>query len=200
MRTHLARALAGLLLLAPALLAPDSPTSPTAIAAAARGGPPDRETGRDPGLVLRVDRARFELSAFDLASESDGPRFPVAIGSPRHPTPPGDFTAQRVVRNPAWNPGPTARAHGAVPTPPSSDGPLGIGKIPLDRGGIQIHGGAHPLELGKPVSLGCVRVRDEAWAHLVRWLEARGALAPWHRATSGETVSALRRPLRVVVN
>ena len=92
----------------------------------------------------------------------------------------------RVVRNPGWMPGPHARRLGARAQRPSSDGPLGVGKIPLESGAIQIHGGADPLELGKPVSLGCVTLRDEGWLELVDWLRSRNSLGPW-RETAGET-------------
>jgi lipoprotein-anchoring transpeptidase ErfK/SrfK len=61
-----------------------------------------------------------------------------------------------VVRNPGWSPGAIARSVGAHELPPSADGPLGAGKIPFaERGEIALHGGANPLLLGKPVSLGC---------------------------------------------
>lgn len=153
----------------------------------------------DPGLLVEIDLERFELHVVDLGAWTPGPTFAVAIGSPTHPTPRGEFRPIRVIRNPSWVPGPWARSLGAEPAPPSSDGPLGVGKIPLGGNGIQIHGGAHPLELGKPVSLGCVRMLDQGWYALVEWLEDRRALRPWQRQPAGEVESGFRRPLRVVV-
>jgi hypothetical protein len=155
-------------------------------------------TRSDPGLLIEIDLARFSLSSRDLSAGSAGPALRVAVGSPAHPTPTGEFRPLHVVRNPGWMPGPHARRLGARARRPSGDGPLGVGKIPLEAGAIQIHGGADPLELGKPVSLGCVTLRDEGWLELVDWLNSRNGLDPWHESPTGN-VSRFRRPIRVVV-
>jgi hypothetical protein len=153
----------------------------------------------DPGVLIEVDLARFSLESRDLAAGAAGPALRIAVGSPTHPTPTGEFRPRRVVRNPSWLPGPHARRLGARARRPSSDGPLGAGKIPLEAGAIQIHGGADPIELGKPVSLGCVALRDESWLSLVDWLRSRDSLAPERATPHGDLVSAFRRPVRVVV-
>ena len=145
-----------------------------------------------------MDLARFSLSTRDLSESADGPALRVAVGSPAHPTPTGEFRPLHVVRNPGWMPGPHARRLGARARRPSGDGPLGVGKIPLEAGAIQIHGGADPLELGKPVSLGCVTLRDDGWLELVDWLNSRNGLGPWRESATGH-VSRFRRPIRVVV-
>jgi hypothetical protein len=153
----------------------------------------------DPGVLIEIDLARFTLACRDLSENAAGPELRVAIGSPAHPTPIGEFRPQRVVRNPGWIPGAHARRLGARARSPSRDGPLGVGKIPLDVGAIQIHGGADALELGKPVSLGCVTLRDEGWLELVDWLHARNTLGPWRARPRGDLVSSFHRPVRVVV-
>jgi len=156
-------------------------------------------SARDPGVLIEVDLERFSLESRDLAAGAVGPALRVAVGSPAHPTPTGEFRPRRVVRNPGWWPGPHARRLGARARRPSREGPLGAGKIPLESGAIQIHGGADPLELGKPVSLGCVTLRDDAWLALVDWLRSRDSLAPERATQRGDLVSAFRRPVRVVV-
>jgi len=156
-------------------------------------------TRSDPGVLIEIDRARFSLETRDLSDGEAGPALRVAIGSPSHPTPAGEYRPSRVVRNPGWRPGAHARRLGARAQRPSSAGPLGVGKIPLASRAIQIHGGADPLELGKPVSLGCVTLRDEGWLELVDWLRQRNSLDPWIATRRGEDVSAFRRPVRVVV-
>lgn len=153
----------------------------------------------DPGLVVELDLGSFELKAKDLRSRELGPEFAVVTGSPGHRTPSGDFSADIVVHNPAWKPGDTARSYGADPIPPSMDGPLGIGKIPFAGDGIALHGGADPLLLGKPVSLGCVRVRDPDFAQLVAWFNAQGALRAPRLQADGEVHQRFGRPVRIVV-
>lgn len=155
---------------------------------------------RDPGLVIELDREAFSLVARDLAANAEGPQLRVVLGSPAHPTPAGAFPLRQVVRNPGWRPGRIARAWGARPAPPSAHGPLGVGKIPFAEGGeIALHGGADPLLLGKPVSLGCVRATDRDLLALIAWLEERGALGPPVRTASGELHQRFRRPARVEV-
>lgn len=154
---------------------------------------------RDPGLLIEVDRSRFEVRARDLASGVDGPVLRVALGSPAHPTPAGDYPLYTLVQNPGWNPGPVARARGARPVPPSDSGPLGVGKLPFGGGAIALHGGANPLLVGKPVSLGCARATDADLMRLIAWLEERGALVGRVVEVDGELHQHFRRPARVVV-
>jgi L,D-transpeptidase catalytic domain len=154
----------------------------------------------DPGVLLLLDRDTFEVKARDLATGADGPRLRVVLGSPAHPTPSGDFRLHDVVRNPGWKPGPIARSRGASPVPPSSEGPLGVGKIPFAAGGeIALHGGANPLLLGKPVSLGCARATDDDLLRLLTWLEERGALRAPVEWSDGEVHQRFRRPARMSV-
>ena len=157
-------------------------------------------SGGDPGLLLELDRERFEVRARDLATGAESPAFPVVLGSPTHPTPSGEYPLRVVVRNPGWTPGEIARARGARPVPPSSHGPLGVGKIPFARDGeIALHGGADPLLLGKPVSLGCARATDDDLLRLLTWLEERRALARPRSVDGGELHQHFRRPARVRV-
>jgi len=154
----------------------------------------------DPGVLLVLDRETFEVEAHDLATGVEGPRLRVVLGSPAHPTPSGDFRLHDVVRNPGWKPGPIARSRGARPVPPSSEGPLGVGKIPFAAGGeIALHGGANPLLLGKPVSLGCARATDQDLLRLLAWLDDRGALLAPVEWSDGEVHQSFRRPARMSV-
>lgn len=153
----------------------------------------------DPGLLLELDRESFSLTATDLRSEETGPTLRVVMGSPAHPTPSGEFPLYRVVRNPGWKPGETARALGARSVSPSSGGPLGAVKIPFGGNGVALHGGAEPLLLGKPVSLGCVRTLDEEILGLLDWLDAQGGLRQAHVQPDGELHQRFRRPARIRV-
>jgi hypothetical protein len=155
----------------------------------------------DRGVVLELDLEQFSLTARDLDHGVEGPTLRVVLGSPAHPTPSGAFSVYTAVRNPGWKPGAFARSLGARSVPPSNQGPLGAAKIPFAEGGeIALHGGAHPLLLGKPVSLGCVRALDADLLELFAWLEERGALQVAQPATGGEEAhQSFRRPTRVVV-
>lgn len=154
----------------------------------------------DPGLLLELDRQTFEVRVRDLASGAEGPSLRVVLGSPAHPTPKGTFPLHVVVRNPSWSPGDIARSAGAKPIPASPHGPLGVGKIPFaERGEIALHGGANPLLLGKPVSLGCARATDQDLLRLFGWLEQQRALARPVTLAGGELRQYFRRPARVSV-
>ena len=155
----------------------------------------------DPGVVIELDRESYQVRARDLASGVEGPSLRVVLGSPAHPTPSGEFPLNLVVRNPGWSPGAVARSFGARAVAPSGAGPLGVGKIPFaERGEIALHGGANPLLLGKPVSLGCARATDADLLRLFRWLEERGALQRPVTVASGELHQYFRRPARVSVH
>lgn len=153
----------------------------------------------DRGVLLWVDMQDFSMQAVDLSNDQISPRFRVALGSPAHPTPRGEFPVRMIVRNPSWNPGVAARAAGATHHDASSDGPLGIAKIPLGYQAILIHGGAHRLAMGSPVTLGCVTTSDEQLEELLEWLEQRDTFRPVHKREDGELHQALARPLRVLL-
>jgi len=151
---------------------------------------------RDPGISVRVDLERFELVAVDARRPAQAALvLPVATGSPAHPSPAGRYRPRAVVRNPGWTPGVKARARGAEPMDPSGTTPMGIAKIPLSGDGFAVHGGANRLVLGKPVSLGCVRLSDPDMLELLAWLDRAGALAPARSRPNGEIHQSLRRPV-----
>jgi len=155
--------------------------------------------GGDPGIVIEVDRESFLLSARDLRSGESGPELRVTTGSPRHETPAGSYPLYTVILDPAWEPGAQARGAGARPQPSRIDGPLGVAKLPFGDGGYAIHGAAHPLLLGKPVSLGCVRADDGELLGLLDWLRTRRALGRPVPKPSGERHQALLRPARILI-
>jgi L,D-transpeptidase catalytic domain len=154
---------------------------------------------RDPGVHLRVDLERFELVAVDARRPNEPLVLPIATGSPAHPSPAGHYSPHEVVRHPGWEPGPQARAWGAQPVDPSDHGPMGVAKIPLASNGFALHGGASAVLVGKPVSLGCVRLSDGDMLALLDWLDRGGALAKPRAARNGEVHQALRRPVAVEV-
>lgn len=162
----------------------------TVLAALALSG-----AARDPGIHVRVDLEHFNLVAVDAQRPDDALTLPIATGSPEHPSPPGRYVARQIVRNPGWTPGVQARAWGAEPVDPSGDGPMGVAKIPLTENGFALHGGANPIVVGKPVSLGCVRLSDSDMLVLLDWLDRAGALAPERLRANGEVHQAIRRPV-----
>lgn len=157
-----------------------------------------RSTGSDPGIRFEIDRETYRVHVIDLASGDEGPEIPVAIGSPAHPSPTGEFRIWQVVHDPAWNPGRTAKSLGARRVAPGPDGPLGIAKIPI-QGEYALHGGANWLTVGKPLTLGCLRATDESIRALIEWLERRGALAAKPVSGRGEKPQAFKRPARFVI-
>ena len=144
---------------------------------------------------MRVDLARFELVAVDARRPDVALVLPIATGSPAHPSPAGRYAPHEVVRNPGWQPGAQARAWGAEPMDPSDHTPMGVAKIPLSANGFALHGGANPIVVGKPVSLGCVRLSDPDMLAFLDWLDRAGALAPAQPAANGEILQPLRRPV-----
>jgi hypothetical protein len=72
---------------------------------------------------------------------------------------------------------------------------MGVAKIPLSGDGFALHGGANPILVGKPVSLGCVRLSDSDMLAFLDWLDRAGALAEARPAANGEILQPLRRPV-----
>lgn len=153
-------------------------------------------------ILVEVSLADGTFQASDITRGTQGATISaqVATGSPAFPTPRGDYSPSRLILNPQWQPGVFARANGAELMPASGETPMGLAKIPLANGGaVALHGGATPLVLGKPVSLGCVRMTDADMAALISWLDRSGALAPPRPQPNGEIIRAFRRPVRISV-
>ncbi|MFI5316954.1 MAG: L,D-transpeptidase [Myxococcota bacterium] len=150
---------------------------------------------RDPGVRVRLDLTRFELVAVDGRRPNEPIVLPIATGSPAHPSPRGHYSPHEIVRNPGWQPGAQARAWGAESMDPSDHTPMGVAKIPLASNGFALHGGANPILVGKPVSLGCVRLSDADMLSFLDWLDRAGALAPARPSDNGEVHQKLRRPV-----
>jgi Uncharacterized protein conserved in bacteria len=83
-------------------------------------------------------------------------RFPVAIGAPESPTPPGDYSITRKEAKPVYH------KHGKV-IAPGPKNPVGVrymAYFTLGSGEYAIHGTAWPnwVKLRAAVSLGCIRM------------------------------------------
>ncbi|MEW6082210.1 MAG: L,D-transpeptidase [Bacillota bacterium] len=120
-----------------------------------RGAPrnePTRLVLNLPALTLRVYQGERELYSY-----------PVAIGKPATPTPVGEFTLVTKQVDPWWIPEP-----GAAPVPPGPANPLGTRWMGLDLPLYGIHGTISPSSIGRAVSKGCVRMRNEDVESLFR--------------------------------
>jgi hypothetical protein len=85
--------------------------------------------------------------------------YPVAIGRPEFPTPTGEFKVFQMIVNPAWQSPWTGEVEA-----PGPDGSLGlrwIGFFEMSNGVIGFHGTPNVASIGRAVSHGCVRMRNE---------------------------------------
>jgi lipoprotein-anchoring transpeptidase ErfK/SrfK len=106
-------------------------------------------------LVLKLnDRKVYLYQGKQLLAS-----YPVAIGRPDYPTPTGEFKVFEMIVNPAWQ----SPWTGEVETP-GIDGSLGlrwIGFAHMKNGVIGFHGTPNVASIGRAVSHGCVRMRNE---------------------------------------
>lgn len=106
-------------------------------------------------LVLRLKERQLYVYEGRTAIAS----YPVAIGRPSAPTPTGEFRVFEMLKDPSWQ-NPTT---GEVESP-GEDGSLGtrwIGFANLPNGVIGFHGTPNRASIGRAVSHGCVRMRNE---------------------------------------
>ena len=104
-------------------------------------------------LDLNLPAFRLELHEPGLPIE----RFSVAIGSPRYPTPRGDYSVTVLELNPEWNPPESPWAVGSVPMVPGPANPMGRAKM-MFKPLYFIHGTPDTASIGQAVSHGCVRL------------------------------------------
>ena len=141
---------------------------------------------RVPSHQARVDHlGRFRTEEHGLPLDTSGyvedggevvESYPVAVGTKKHPTPRGSFAVRRVIWNPRWIP-PTYESWAEDEerkAPGAPDNPLGRVQLVYDPPRT-IHGTNEPSSIGKAVSHGSIRMRnDDAIALAKRLMESAG--------------------------
>jgi len=107
------------------------------------------------GAVVVVDQANFRLTWWKGGKKVV---FPVAVGSPEHPTPRGDFHVIQKQTNPTWFPPDSPWAAGLGPIPPGVNNPLGTRWMGTSAPGIGMHGTPMSYSIGSRASHGCIRM------------------------------------------
>lgn len=102
--------------------------------------------------------------------------YPATIGSEENPSPSGDHTVKRVVRNPDYTYDPEknfqqGKNRMKLTLPPGPNGPVGSVWVALSKPTFGIHGTPEPSKVSKTNSHGCVRLTNwdaEELADLVK--------------------------------
>lgn len=119
-------------------------------------------------LRIEVDLAARRLSV--LRSGDSTSTFPVAVGSERWPTQPGEWRITQVVWNPEWIPPDESWAEEREPRDPGDPrNPLGRVQLVYDLPRT-IHGTPERSSIGKAISHGSIRMYNEDVARLGREL------------------------------
>lgn len=121
-------------------------------------------------LVLNVPAYRLDV----LEGEGRVASYPVAVGLPQHPTPPGHYEIDRITWNPWWYPPDREWAAEAEITPPCPQNPMGRVKI-FFRELYFIHGTPDAESVGTAASHGCVRMLNVHALELARRLARKAA-------------------------
>jgi L,D-transpeptidase YnhG len=107
-------------------------------------------------LILRLSERRVYLYQDDQVLVS----YPVAVGKPGWETPTGTFKISHKVKNPAWE----SPLEKGVFVPPGPGNPLGDRLIVFaelgSKGFVGFHGTPNESLIGRAVSHGCVRMRN----------------------------------------
>lgn len=111
-------------------------------------------------LVIRLDQRRVYVREGDTLLVS----YPVAVGRDGWETPKGEFKVFQMVKDPSWQ----HPWSGAV-VPPGPDNPLGRRWIGFWSDGVNaigFHGTPDESLVGKAVSHGCIRMKNQDVEHL----------------------------------
>ncbi|PZO12598.1 MAG: L,D-transpeptidase [Leptolyngbya foveolarum] len=106
-------------------------------------------------VVLRLGDRKVFLYQGEQAIVS----YPVAVGAAATPTPQGQFEVSKLVIEPIWQSPWTGEMH--APGPNSALGLRWIGFHTSESGSFGFHGTPTLDSIGKAVSNGCVRMRNE---------------------------------------
>lgn len=139
-----------------------------------RDAPPDTASS---ALALRLNIPAYRLDVLEGATVTR--EITVAVGTPDHPTPIGEFEVIRAVWNPWWFPPPFEWAKDEKVTPPGPDNPTGRVKLFFGYY-LFMHGTPNEASLGHAASHGCVRMANADAIALARIVHAYASpgLAP----------------------
>lgn len=98
-------------------------------------------------------------------------RSKVAVGSGIYPTPEDKMSISQIVWNPWWIPPPSDWAKDDVKTPPGPGNPLGVVKMPMQKG-VLFHGTNSRSSVGRAASHGCMRMYNQDAAELAWYLQS----------------------------
>lgn len=120
----------------------------------------------EPGTAVRVDAIKSTGMVMVIGAAGEVlASYPATIGSEDTPSPSGEFTVERVVRNPnyTYNPEKNFQQGGNTRTlvlPPGPNGPVGTVWVALSKPTFGIHGTPEPAKVSKTNSHGCIRLTN----------------------------------------
>lgn len=129
------------------------------------------------GAALRIDAVKSTGMVIVLGAEDKVlASYPATIGSEDTPSPSGEYTVERVARNPSYTYDPEKNFQQGKNTetlelPPGPNGPVGTVWIALSKKTFGIHGTPEPAKVSKTTSHGCIRLTNwdaEELADLVK--------------------------------
>ena len=129
------------------------------------------------GAALRIDAVKSTGMVIVFGAEDKVlASYPATIGSEDTPSPSGDYTVERIARNPNYTYDPEKNFQQGKNTetlvlPPGPNGPVGTVWIALSKPTFGIHGTPEPAKVSKTTSHGCVRLTNwdaEELADLVK--------------------------------
>jgi len=150
--------------------APATTDSTKAGATAATATPTDSN-----GMRIEVDLTKRQLTVYKGNQVAE--THPVAVGSKEWPTQTGEWTIKQVIYNPEWIPPDETWAEERDPRNPGDPkNPLGMAQLVYDPPRT-IHGTDAPSSIGKAVSHGSIRMRNEDIVKLGQEVMAAGGAA-----------------------
>lgn len=127
----------------------------------------------DPGLHVEANLAQRTLTL--RAGDRKIATYPVAVGSPRYPTPRGEYRIRKVIWNPAWIPPDSKWAKDKEPQEPGAHkNPMKVVKIFFREPDYYIHGTGDTDSLGDAASHGCLRMDPDDAYRVARYIMEHG--------------------------
>ncbi len=139
------------------------PAAPAELAAIAAAPPmlpltDSTEVVQEPTLQLALNIPAYRVDAH-VQGEAYA-SYTVAVGTRTYPTKTGEFYLQSITWNPVWVPPESPWARNEKVTPPGPRNPMGKVKINYSPM-YYLHGTPDSMRLERPVSHGCVRMRNQ---------------------------------------